>query len=310
MKQNGLVSKLQDTWSGLQKTPFFQFVMTVVGRYTDDQVPTKAAALVYYLIFSIFPLLILLANVLGLMNLDMNAIGESLKPIVPADIITLLQEYLEYIHQSFNPTIFTFSIVFSIWFPLRVVKELMVDVREAYHLPKRKSFFASLARELICTLLMPVAIFLSFILILLGANVISFFMNLLPTGTLNISGFVLVLWQYLRFVAAAVIMGFALSVLYALSLNGKPKFKPVLPGVLFSMVFWLIACGLFSFYVENFSNYSVIYGTLGAFIVLLLWLYLTGVIFILAEKSMVCYMKKIMPAQNQPGPVSKPVPES
>lgn len=281
MNTDSLADKVKGFLAGFMESKAGRAVFAVVERYTDDDVPTKAAALVYYFIFSIFPVLILLGNILGLMDLDYNAIGKALAPIMPYDIIQLLSGYLQYVHDSFSPTLFTFSIVFSIYFPFRVVKELMSDIRQAYGLPKRKNFIAALLRPFICTLLMPFAIFLSIVLILMGSNVITFFVDLLPKGTIDLSGFLLGLWQYLRFVVAALIMGFALTLLYGLSLNGRPKLKNVAPGVVTALILWVIACIAFSFYVENFAHYSVLYGTLGAFIVLLLWLYLTSVVFIM-----------------------------
>ncbi|WP_288157567.1 YihY/virulence factor BrkB family protein, partial [Faecalibaculum rodentium] len=92
--------------------------------------------------------------------------------------------------------------------------------------------------------------------------------------------FLLTLWQYGRFLIAAAIMTIALIILYRCSIPTRVPFKTLLPGIVFSIIAWVISSIAFSFYVENFGDYSVIYGTLGAFVILLLWLYLTGLIFL------------------------------
>ncbi|WP_304769783.1 YihY/virulence factor BrkB family protein, partial [Ileibacterium valens] len=74
------------------------------------------------------------------------------------------------------------------------------------------------------------------------------------------------------------------AILYELSMDKPLKVKKILPGILFSIFAWILASVIFSFYVENFANYSVIYGAIGGFMVLLLWLYLTSTIFILGSE--------------------------
>lgn len=271
--------------SGLKKkfqnNRFMRIALDLVSRYLNHDVATKAAALAYYLIFSVFPLLILVGNILGLMDFSLDSLGSTLKGILPADVISILHSYLNYIHQTSSPTILTFSIIFSIYFPYRVIRDLMEDVRSAFGLGKNPNMINALLRQLLCTLLIPVTFFLTFILVVAGQNVITFLLSLLPDRVIRLSSFLLNLWQYLRFVLAAVLMAIALDILYQSSLDQRLPWKKTVPGITFAIVFWIIASMAFSFYVENFANYSVIYGTLGAFIVLLLWLYLTGVIFIM-----------------------------
>ncbi len=268
----------------LQNSRASRILVSLVSRYLNQGVGIKAAALAYHLIFSVFPLLILVGNILGLMDFNIDSLGQSLQGILPANVISLLGGYLEYIHQTSSRTILTFSIVFSIYFPYRAVRDLMEDVRDSFGLHPRQSFFKDLFWQLLCTLLIPVTFFLTFLLVVAGQNVISFLVSLLPAGTIRLSSLMLTTWQYLRFLLAAMLLSFSLGILYRSSLNWKLRWKDVLPGITFAVLFWLLASSVFSFYVENFASYSVIYGTLGGFMVMLLWLYLTGVIFIMGSE--------------------------
>ena len=91
------------------------------------------------------------------------------------------------------------------------------------------------------------------------------------------------LWSTLRFVFLGCIVFLALAVLYGLAQETR-SVHYVWPGVLFSLTAWMVLSLLFSLYVENAANYSVIYGSIGAIIVLLLWLYLSATMMIMGAE--------------------------
>lgn len=76
----------------------------------------------------------------------------------------------------------------------------------------------------------------------------------------------------------------ALGALYAMSMDERQPFKTLLPGITASLFAWMIVSIGFSFYVENFANYSIIYGALGTVIILMVWLYMTSLILILGAE--------------------------
>ena len=84
-------------------------------------------------------------------------------------------------------------------------------------------------------------------------------------------------------IIAFLVLG-AIAILYLVSLDKKQPLKTVLPGIFIAAVMWVVVSVGFSFYVENFSNYSLIYGALGAIIVLLIWLYMTALVLILGAE--------------------------
>jgi len=107
---------------------------------------------------------------------------------------------------------------------------------------------------------------------------------LLPESAVQLSSFSLTMWQYLRFLPVAFLMFIALATLYAAALGKRQPIKEIWPGIAFAMVAWVLVSICFSFYVNRFANYSVIYGTLGAVIVLLMWLYFTALILIIGAE--------------------------
>lgn len=122
----------------------------LITRYVNNQVGSRAASLAYYLLFSLFPLLILIASIIGLLNIDPHSIGTLLSRFLPTGITKLAATYLEYIQQSYNSTIMVFSIVFSIWFPFRAIKGLMRDVRRSFDLDETQNCLLSVRSSARC----------------------------------------------------------------------------------------------------------------------------------------------------------------
>lgn len=250
-------------------------------RYFKNDVGTRAAALTYYLIFSIFPILILISTLVGSFHINIDSMFYYLKNILPESILNLIQSYLTYLQSAPTKTLFSFAIFFSIYFPWRVVHGLMRTVRIAYGLPPARNQIRFMLKELLGALIIPFTLVVTLLMFVFGPALIRLLLDLVPKRFIDISEVTLSLWNILRFPLAAAIMSAALGIVYELSMDTHQPVKEILPGILFAILVWIASSMIFSSYVENFARYSVIYGTLGAFIVLLLWLYLTSLIFIL-----------------------------
>ena len=93
----------------------------MVLRYYTHDVARDSAALTYYLLFAIFPLLIFISTLLGLLELDVAYITSVLEPLLPADVVDVVRSYLEYVSANQSRQLLWFSLIFSIWFPMRAL---------------------------------------------------------------------------------------------------------------------------------------------------------------------------------------------
>ena len=260
-------------------------MLQLLGKnFFEHGVGKNAAALAYYLLFAFFPLLIFLSNVLGILDLNVVAITQSLQRILPKDIVGLIEAYLEHVSQSSSQTLLWFALVFSIWFPMRAVKGLIEDVRLAYHMDKPKQPVTDTIQQLIYTVGFLLVIGVTLALSTFGKHVLEYITFFLPKRILPISDYLLEVWQYVRFIPIGLLMFAALGSLYTVALDKRQPIKEIGPGIVLALVSWLLVSVGFSFYVENFANYSLIYGTLGAVIVLLMWLYMTAIILIMGAE--------------------------
>lgn len=257
---------------------------TIFKNYFDHSVAKNAAALAYYLLFAIFPLMIFFSNLLGMLDLNVFAIIHTLDNFLPKAVVEIAESYLEFVSGNSSRVLMWFSLVFSIWFPMRAVKGLMDDVRRAYDLPSPKHPLRYMIKQLIFTVIFLVVIVLTLILATVGEKFLIYINTVFPKSIFGVSDYFINLWQYLRFILIAFLVLCVTGVLYLASFDEKRPVKTVLPGITVALFSWIILSIGFSFYVENFANYSLIYGTLGTIIILLIWLYMTSLILILGAE--------------------------
>lgn len=260
----------------------FRGAAMLVHRYFDHRVARDSAALTYYLLFALFPLLIFLSNLVGIFAVDIEGFLRSLSAFIPAEVLELLIQYLRYVSRVSSRALMTFSLIFSIWFPMRAANALLLSVRKAYGMGRPTHFIQHQAKVFLYTICLILTILLSLVLVTVGHSVLDFCADHFNFSTILTDG-VIELWSSLRFVLLGVIVFLALAVLYGLAQETR-SVHYIWPGVLLSLTAWLVLSLLFSLYVENAANYSVIYGSIGAIIVLLLWLYLSATMMIMGAE--------------------------
>ena len=251
----------------------------LVRRYSHHDVGQQSAAMSYYLLFTIFPLLIFLSSLLGVLHLDVEAVRDLLSHVLPQTVLDLCETYLQYVSGTASTAILGFSLVFSIYFPMRAANCLVRCVRRAYGLRRPERPIRYRLRLLVFTLYLIVVIVAALALMTLGERVLLFFI-----GHLELSRWALRLWDSLRFVILALLLFATLGILYGTAQDRRQPALYIVPGALCALAAWMLLSVGFSFYVENFANYSVIYGTLGAVIVLLIWLFLSAATLIMGAE--------------------------
>lgn len=266
------LKKLARSWPG-------RFLTKTVERYLIHGVAQEAAALAYYLLFMIFPLLIFLSSLLGLLDLDVSGISMALGTLLPAGVVDLVESYLSYVSQTSSRTMLWFGLVFTIYFPMRAADCLMMAVRKAYHLPRPKNQILYMAKVLLYTVFLLVTIALTLALVTVGRAALEFAGRFVVVPAAFID-----LWSDLRFLILGGVMFGAVGLLYAAAQDSRQPARNVVPGAVVALVGWMVVSAAFSFYVENFANYSVIYGALGTIIVLMMWLNLTAVMLIMGAE--------------------------
>lgn len=265
--------------SNLSKNRFVQGVYLMFQRYLRHDVALQSAALAFYLLFMLFPFLIFISALLGLLDLDVAAISLELGEILPREVVEFAAVYLRYVAANPNPRLMLFGLFFSIYFPMRATNSLMRAVRTAYHLGPPQNLIKQFLKTLLYTILLIAAIALTLTLMTVGDRLLNTAVEMF-----HMPAFVAELWARLRFPVAGVVGYFALFILYAMAQDYYQPWRNIWPGTAAALAAWLGISWLYSYYVENIAHYSLLYGSIGTVIVLLIWLNLTSVVLILGAE--------------------------
>lgn len=239
-------------------------ILLTIQGYFDNKVGRNAAAMTYYLLFAMFPFFIFVTSLLGLLHLPTLTLDGQITRFLPEDVVAFLNLAIEHITKSSNNALLTFGLVFSVWFPLRAVSNLMEAINDIYG--EEKSGSHSI-RTAILTALTIVLIPAMLLLLLLGERVLGFIGEYVPISAEFITG-----WSRMRFVPMAAALLFMLSAVYFFSPSKIQKARYILPGAILSMSVWMLFSLIFSYYVDHVGRYSIIYGSIGVIIALLVWM--------------------------------------
>lgn len=263
----------------MPKNRFLRGVYLMVRRYLRHNVAIQSAALAFYLLFMLFPFLIFISALLGLLQLDVAAILRALGEFLPEAVVDFVDVYLTYVGANPSPQLLVFGLFFSIYFPMRATNSLMRSVRTAYHLGPPRGPVSHMLKTLLYTVMLIVTIALSLTLLTVSDRILAY-----AVVNFHLPAFVAELWARLRFPTAAVVGYFALFFLYALAQDSRQPWRNIWPGTLAALAAWMCLSWLYAWYVEHIAHYSLLYGSIGTVIVLLIWLNMSAMTLIMGAE--------------------------
>ena len=247
------------------------------AQFWKDRVPGQAAQLSFYLVLSTFPFLLFITALLGFF-LQSGAVLEQtldnhLRAVAPESVATLLQSVLDEISAGSSGGKLTFGLLFALWAASHGMTAVMESLNIAYEVRERRVWWKRKVLALGLTLGFLLFTFLALLLLLYGPRLVE-----VIAGRAGLGDGAKQFWNVLQ---ALLLLGFVLTVfnsLYWFAPNARHKhWHWLMPGTVIGVVLWLAASYGFKVYLSFFNRYSATYGSIGAVIILLLWLYLTGI---------------------------------
>ncbi|RKD69427.1 membrane protein [Sinobaca qinghaiensis] len=266
------------------------FFSDFMKEFKKDDVPLLAAAQAYYYILSIFPMLLFALTILPFLNLNPDTVITVLGDVAPADAVSLFEENITTLVQEPQGILSAVSLLVALWSASNGVNAFIKSSNQAYDVEESRSFIKVRLIALGLTISLVLALIVALVLPVFGNVIISFI-----TSLLSLPPQTEILFQILRWVVAVVIMTSMLLILYRFAPNKTLKWKEIIVGSLVAALLWQVVSLGFAFYVNNFGNYSATYGSIGAVIILLLWLFLTGLVLMVgAETNVVIHRRKML----------------
>ncbi|EAF5659137.1 YihY/virulence factor BrkB family protein [Listeria innocua] len=256
-----------------KKSGIVQIGQTVSARVGRNDVSGNAAQLAYYMLFSIFPMLLIAATLLAYLHIDKDSVFNMIKEFAPDQIMDFLEENLNNLLTQKNGGLLSIGIIATLWSASNGMNAVMKSLNKAYGVTNKRNYVVQRLLSMFFTLAMLATVGATLLLLVFGQQIGMFLIN-----HLNFSEDFLSFWNNLRWTVTLIVIFVVFTFLYWVAPNRRSTLISVLPGALFSTIGWTVASVGFAYYVNNFGNYSATYGSIGVIIILMLWFYLTGII--------------------------------
>src|SRR5215204_6254479 len=258
---------------------------SVRNFFFEHPMATYAAALAYRGLFGLFPfvlILVVLVGVLGFPDFFDRAMDQArtqsseyvpqqLEPVVEQarEQVRPLLGMIERAEKRAGGKLLFFGVAVALWSVSAVARTLTEAFNVAYQVAETRRWWRQLALSLAFGPILALVVIVSVALMLIGPQLVGSIAEVVGLDELFVR-----LWGWLRFPVALLLLAVVLSVAYRFGPNAKQRFRSVVPGAALSVVLWAISSVAFSLYLTNFANYGATYGSIGAAVGLLFYLYL------------------------------------
>lgn len=267
----------------LPKTSWVAVLKRAFGQIKNDELTDRAAALTYYGVQAIFPGLLVLVSVLGLLgHSTTQTLLDNLGSIAPGSVKSTLQSIITN-SQKQKATAGIAGIVgilLALWSASGYVSAFMRSSNAIYGVDEGRPIWKTAPTRLLVTLFTVVCLVAGLVIVVATGSIATQIGKALGVGSAAVTA-----WEIAKWPVLLIIFVLILAVLYSAGPNvkqGGPKW--ISPGAALAVVVWLIASGLFAVYVANFSSYNKTYGALASVIVFLVWLWISNLAILLGAE--------------------------
>jgi membrane protein len=252
-------------------------VRRTVREFREDNLTDWAAALTYYSVLSIFPALIALISIVGLIAdpaTITRVLTDTVSSLGPASAIDTFKGPIESItsNQSRAGLGLIVGLAGALWTASGYVGAFMRASNAIYEIEEGRPFWKLRPLQILVTLILELMLAIVVVALIVSGPLATAIGEAVGLGDTGLTIFNIVKWPVLL-----VIVSLMLAILYYASPNAKlPGFKWISPGSVLAVVVWIVAAALFAFYVANFGSYDKTYGALGGVVTFLVWMWITN----------------------------------
>jgi membrane protein len=252
-----------------------------VREFKDDFLQDRAAALTYYGVLAIFPGILVLVSLLGLLGQSSTqSLVTNLTNAAPSSVRTIIRNGISNLQGSHSAgLVAVVGILLALWSASGYVAAFMRASNAIYDVPEGRPAWKTVPTRLGVTVVLLVLMVVSAVMVVVSGGVARHVGQVLGVGSTAVTAWEIAKWPVL-FILVCIMIG----LLYWASPNARRGFRWIGPGAVIAVVIWLIASGLFALYVANFSHYNKVYGTLSGMIIFLIWLWITNIAILLGAE--------------------------
>lgn len=260
-------------------------VKKLYNNIIKHQITALGAQVAYNLLLSIFPFLIFLIASISYTNIVTADSLAALSGFIPTSVYNLVVDVLKNVTATRDGSFISIGMIGTIWGASTGVLSFMNGMNMAYSMEETRPSWKVRTLSVLFTVVLAVLIIVSILLVVFGAKIGNYIIYML-----NVPLKFDLYWDIFRYAAAGITMFFIFVLFYKYVPSCNLSFRDVIPGSLLATVGLIFLSAAFSFYVNNIANYSKTYGSIGAVIALLIWLYWNSIlIFVGSELNSILY---------------------
>jgi len=245
-------------------------------KINDDDILGNAAQVAFYFSFALFPLLLFLMTLTGIIISNkaefQSQLFAILGEVMPKSAFDLVQKTLTEVTSNATGGKLTVGVLITLWSASAGIDNMRGTLNEVYNLKETRSWFKAKLTSFLLTLGLGVLILITLGLIVYGSQTLD---ALLPID----SPYILAALEWILVIALLLL---AFAFLYNFAPNQDPfQWKWITPGAVIGVILWILFSFAFRLYLRYFDSYAATYGSLGAMIILMLWLYLTALVILI-----------------------------
>ncbi len=258
-----------------------QFGRDLYREVNDDNVFNGAAVLGFYLTLAIFPALILIMNIIPYLPIERvdEAIMDLLGQALPADAHEMVEGVVREVTEERRGGLLSFSLIGTLWAASTGMYAVMRQLNITYNVQEERSFMRARGTALVLSIVFLLLVIAAFSLIVLGGVMEGWLESQFGFG-----GAILAAFSALRWVIIVFALMLVFAMIYRYAPNVEEKFKFLTPGAVVGVILLIVASLGFAFYVSTFADYAATYGSLGAIIILMMWLYIAGLAILIGSE--------------------------
>jgi membrane protein len=267
----------------LSKRSWFGVLKRSAKEFQDDNLTDWAAALTYYGILAIFPALLVLVSVLGLIgDSATQPLIDNLGEVAPGPAQEILTNALENLQgaQGAAGFAFVFGLALALWSASGYVAAFMRASNVIYDIEEGRPLWKTLPLRVGLTVVLLVLVAITAAAVVVTGGIARELGEVIGVGDTAVT-----VWQIAKWPVLLLIVSFMFALLYWAAPNVKqPGFRWISPGGVLAVIGWIIASLAFALYVANFASYNKTYGALAGPIVFLLWLWISNICILLGAE--------------------------